>query len=146
MKNTSCRNIKIISWLLLRRVYINWMHYCKTNDLNYVSLLKLVKLIQTWIFSCHNHRNRKIVYHIGRVMCYIVRMQKTYKMWQKTYVHMLSTTHILNLSNKPLITQHIDRKMNTDVTDHTLKMGTLCQYFSIITILLKTFSSCEIFR
>ena len=76
-------------------------------------------------------------------MSYVMRMPKTYRMWQRTYVHMLSTTHLWNMSNKPLITQHIDRKMTSDVTVHTLKMGTLCQYYLIITILLKFFSPNE---
>ena len=84
------------------------------------------------------------LYIILEELCVILwECKKTYKMWQKTYVHMLSTTHILNLSNKPLITQHIDRKMTSDVTVHTLKMGTLCQYYLIITILLKFFSPNE---
>ena len=36
-------------------------------------------------------------------MSYVMRMPKTYRMWQRTYVHMLSTTHLWNMSNKPVI-------------------------------------------
>ena len=106
--------------------------------LNWSGLFKLEVIQMSFTEMC------ELVYHIGRILCYMQRIKTACRTLEKTCLHMWSLKNLLKTSNKSLIIKHLDRKLTTYVTIHTLKMGTLCQYFSIITLLLKTFSSYEI--
>ena len=86
------------------------------------------------------------VFQIWRVIYHDQRINKTCQIWQKKYVYMLSTKYGLILSNKPSIFHHLDMKLTICVTIHTLKMGTLCQYYSIINVLLRIFSCYKLWN